>query len=204
LQDSGIQPDIISVSIDDAALAQQCRNGDSAAMERLIIKYQDRIYNVIVKICGNGHDAAELLQDTFVKVIEKVSSFEGRSGLYTWIYRIAVNLTLNHCKRRMKFAAGGLESSEKFESAKAGLHRYMADEATSDPAQIAEKNELCTLLAGALLKLSEDHRTIIVLCDIEGMNYEQIGEVLDIGPGTVKSRISRARGSLREILEAII
>ena len=85
-------------SIDDMVLIRQCREGDSASMERLILRYQNRIYNVILRICADTDDAAELTQETFVKVIENLSRFEGRSSFYTWAFRIAVNLTLNYCQ----------------------------------------------------------------------------------------------------------
>lgn len=199
-----MQAEGMSLSIDDATLAAQCRRGDGAAMDRLIKKYQDRLYNVILKICGNEHDAVELLQDTFVKVIEKIGSFESRSGLYTWIYRIAVNLTLNHCKRRMKFTMQGLEIACGLENARAGLRRYLAAESITDPAKIAESRELCVLLHKALGMLDHDQRSIIVLCDIERMNYAQISSVLEIELGTVKSRLSRARSNLRKSLESVL
>ncbi|MHC4098007.1 MAG: sigma-70 family RNA polymerase sigma factor [Planctomycetota bacterium] len=82
-----------NIKMDDAVLVERCRQGDSAAMERLILKYQNRIYNVILRICVNTDDATELTQDTFVKIIEKIDEFEGRSSFYTWAFRIAVNLT---------------------------------------------------------------------------------------------------------------
>ena len=81
-----------NISIDDTVLVQQCLQGDSAATERLILKYQNRIYNAILRICANPDDAAELTQDTFVKVIEKIDKFEGRSSFYTWAFRIGVIL----------------------------------------------------------------------------------------------------------------
>ena len=87
-----------NIMIHDDMLVEQCRRGDSDAMERLILKYQNRLYNVILKICANTDDAAELAQETFVKIIENIDKFEGRSSFYTWAFRIAVNLTLNYCK----------------------------------------------------------------------------------------------------------
>ena len=85
------------INIDDSELVRQCKQGDSVAMERLILKYQNRIYNVILKICADPDDAAELTQETFVKIIENIDKFQGKSKFYTWAFRIAVNLTLNYC-----------------------------------------------------------------------------------------------------------
>ena len=191
---------------EDSFLVEQCRRGDSAAMERLIIKYQSRVYNAILRICTNADDAAELTQETFVKVIENISDFEGRSGFYTWVFRIAVNLTLNYCQRgsRLAFRSLDAENDEEQEQAKGALKTILSSDNSPDPAAVAANKELWQIVLKALNKLNDAQRAVIVLRDIEGMNYAQISEVLEIELGTVKSRLSRARGVLREILEAIV
>ena len=197
--------DLTNINIDDTVLVERCRGGDTEAMERLIIKYQDRVYNVILKMCQNHDDAAELAQDTFVKVIEKIDSFQGRSGFYTWVFRIAVNLTMNFCSRRGRLSFESIEiDTGEYQQAKNQLRQYLADDGSPDPAVIAEKKELCRLVEGALARLDEAQRAVIILRDIEGMSYEQIANVLDIELGTVKSRLSRARSFLREILDAVL
>jgi RNA polymerase sigma-70 factor (ECF subfamily) len=192
------------ISIDDAVLVQQCQQGDSAAAERLILKYQNRIYNAILRICANPDDAAELTQDTFVKVIENIDKFEGRSSFYTWAFRIGVNLTLNHCQRNVKLGLKSLDAgdSEDDNKDKGALKEILADERLPDPVTVAQNKELCRMVSKALGKLDDAQRAVIVLRDIEGMNYAQIAEVLDIELGTVRSRLSRARANLRGIMEA--
>lgn len=191
-------------SIDDAALVQQCRQGDSAATETLIRKYQNRIYNAILRICANPDDAAELTQDTFVKVIEKIDKFEGRSSFYTWVFRIGVNLTLNHCQRSVKLGFKSLDAEDNDNDKDKGvLKEFLTDDSLPDPAVVAQNKELCRLVVKALMKLDDTQRAVVVLRDIEGMNYAQIAEVLDIELGTVRSRLSRARTNLREIMEAV-
>lgn len=194
-----------NISIDDAALVQQCRQGDSAAAERLILKYQNRIYNAILRICANRDDAAELTQDTFVKVIENIDKFEGRSSFYTWAFRIGVNLTLNYRQRSVKLGLKSLDAEHSEPGGKAGraLKEFLADNNLPDPAVVAENKELCKAAVKAMMKLDDAQRAVIVLRDIEGMNYAQIAEVLDIELGTVRSRLSRARNNLRQIMEAI-
>lgn len=192
-------------NIDDAVLVQQCQNGDSTAAERLIRKYQSRIYNAIYRICANPDDAAELTQDTFVKVIENIANFQGKSSFYTWAFRIGVNLTLNYCQRNVKLGLRSLDANDTDDSdAKGVLKKFLAADNLPDPAAVAQNKELCTLVVKALDKLDDAQRAVIVLRDIEGMNYAQIAEVLDIELGTVRSRLSRARTSLREIMEALI
>jgi RNA polymerase sigma-70 factor (ECF subfamily) len=209
-----VNPDIrirqvsnMHVKINDAVLIEQYRKGDSAALERLVLKYQNRIYNVILKICADPDDAAELTQETFVKVIENLDKFEGRSGFYTWIFRIAVNLTLNYCQRNSKLAFRSLDAEQQQQddnNVRQVLKYFLSDDRSPDPATEVQNKELYRIAAKALMGLDEAHRAVIVLRDIEGMSYARIAEVLDIELGTVRSRLSRARSKMRDILEAIL
>ena len=195
-----------NINIDDSVLVRQSQGGDLVAMERLILKYQNRIFNTILKMCGNSDDAAELTQEAFVKVIESIDKFKGRSSFYTWLFRIAVNLTLNYCQRHARTATRSLdaEDTEREDTADQLLRDVLSDDRAVDPAMVAQSRELCDLAMDALLKLEEPQRAIIVLRDIEGMNYTDIADVLNVELGTVRSRLSRARGNLREILEATV
>jgi RNA polymerase sigma-70 factor (ECF subfamily) len=175
-------------------------------MQRLIIKYQDRIYNVVLKISGNRDDAAELTQETFVKVIEKVESFGYRSTFYTWLFRIAVNLTLNYCNRSNKMPMRSLDAtvSSDAEDCRLKLGSFLVDNKSSDPIKLAQRKETIGIVTQALSELDDQQRTIVVLRDIEQMSYIEIAEAMDLELGTVKSRLSRARKSLRKILEAML
>jgi len=197
----------MNVNISDVVLIEQYRQGDSSAIERLVLRYQNRIYNVILKICADPDDAAELTQETFVKVIENLDKFEGRSGFYTWTFRIAVNLTLNYCQRNSKLAFQSLDAEldqQDDRKVRQVLKDFLSDDSSPDPAAQAQNKELYRITAKALMGLDETHRAVIVLRDIEGMSYARIGEVLDIELGTVRSRLSRARSKMRDILEDIL
>jgi RNA polymerase sigma-70 factor (ECF subfamily) len=198
--------DAANISIDDSVLVEKCRRGDYDAMERLIIKYQNRIYNVILKICANPDDAAELTQETFVKVIENINRFQGRSSFYTWAFRIAVNLTLNYCRRNVRLPVTSLEAraGQGQDDKKQLLKDFLSDDSSPDPAAVAQNKELFEMALKALMELDDAQRTVVVLRDIEGMNYAQIARVLDIELGTVRSRLSRARSNLRDIMEAFL
>jgi RNA polymerase sigma-70 factor (ECF subfamily) len=158
-----------------------------------------------LRICANPDDAAELTQDTFVKVIENIDKFEGRSSFYTWAFRIGVNLTLNYCQRSVKLGFKSLdaEDNEDDDKDRGVLKEFLTDDSLPDPAVVAQNKELCRIVIKALMKLDDAQRAVVVLRDIEGMNYAQIAEVLDIELGTVRSRLSRARTNLREIMEAV-
>ena len=192
------------LSMGDAALVEQYRQGDSAALERLVVKYQNRIYNVVLKICADPDDAAELTQETFVKVIQNLDRFEGRSGFYTWAFRIAVNLTLNYCRRNARLAVRSLDAEQQYDSQERQvLKDYLSDDSSPDAAVVVQRKELYEIAAKALMRLDEAQRAVVILRDIEDMSYARIAEVLDIELGTVRSRLSRARSKLREVLEAI-
>lgn len=192
-----------NISIDEAALVSQAKVGNMDAVERLILKYQQRVYNAVLKLCGNSDDAAELTQDTFVRVIRNIKNFKGQSSFYTWLFRIAVNLTLNFCKKNSRVSFQPLDS-ELDEELRRQLKDYLVDKTSPQPPQIAATKELHNLILKAMEKLDEDQRAVIVLRDIEQMNYTEIAEILDIEIGTVKSRIARGRNNLREILAGAI
>ena len=192
-------------SVGDVALVERYLQGDSAALERLVVKYQNRIYNVVLKICADPDDAAELTQETFVKVIQNLDRFEGRSGFYTWAFRIAVNLTLNYCRRNTRLAVRSLDAEQQqYDSQERQvLKDYLSDDSSPDAAVVVQRKELYEIATKALMRLDEAQRAVVILRDIEDMSYARIAEVLDIELGTVRSRLSRGRSKLREVLEAI-
>ena len=191
---------------DDSLLIRRSLQGDSAATEQLILRYQNRIYNVVLKICSDADDAAELTQETFVKVLENLDRFEARSSFYTWAFRIAVNLTLNYCQRNARLAVRSLDSEceQSNSQAKQSLKEFLSDDRSPDPAALAQNKELHEIAIEALNNMDEAQRTVLVLRDIEGMSYARIAETLGIEIGTVRSRLSRGRTKLRDILEAIL
>ncbi|MHC4287233.1 MAG: RNA polymerase sigma factor [Planctomycetota bacterium] len=194
-----------NISLDDATLIRQCQNGNLEAMSCLIVKYQDRIYNAILKICRNHDDAAELTQDTFVKVLENINSFRGKSSFYTWLFRVAVNHTLNYCKRRFKLSPVSLDAeNDQIEENKGKLAAVLAAPDGLDPAVVAQQKELSQIVVNLIGQLAQEYRVVLVLRDIEQMTYAEIAEVLRIETGTVKSRLSRARAKLRQLLEAVL
>jgi RNA polymerase sigma-70 factor (ECF subfamily) len=201
-----VHAEMAQVDIADAMLVKRCRQGDSAAMERLILKYQNRIYNVILKMCTNPHDAAELTQETFVKIIQSIAKFESKSSFYTWAFRIAVNLTLNFCQRNARFELRSLNSGDcrRSKEGTQALSELLSDDSSPDPEKMAQNKELCEIAVQSLMKLDDEQRAVIILRDIEGMNYAQIADVLQVKLGTVRSRLSRARSKLREIMEAML
>ena len=133
--------------------------------------------------------------------------FECRSGFYTWTFRTSVNPTLNYCQRNSKLAFRSLDAEQQQQDddqVRQVLKDFLSDDSSPDPATEVQSKELYRIAARVLMGLDEAHRAVIVLRDIEGMSYARIAEVLDIELGTVRSRLSRARSKMRDILEAIL
>jgi len=191
----------VAIPFEEAALLEQCRRGDLSSLGPLIEKYQDRVYNVCWRICGNAEDAADLTQDAFMKSFEAFSKFAGRSGFYTWIFRIAVNLAISHRRKQrlrhcMPLDGDGAADDEGRGSAPL---RWLAspEEAPDHRLTQAERHEQ---VSAALSSLDEEHRTVLVLRDLESFDYQEISEILEIPLGTVKSKLHRARLALKERL----
>ncbi len=193
----GVQEAVITRMEDDLGLVSACRAGELEAFGALVHRYQDRLYPTLFRLTGCAEDARDLLQDTFLRAFEKLDRFHGDSSFYTWIYRIAVNLTLSDRRRRKashrRCAPLDVPGGEPAD-----------DSPNSDPSRPIEQAERDVLIQKALDTLQGDHRAVVVLKDLEGMSYEEIAEVLHIPVGTVRSRLHRARNELRERLRGVL
>ena len=177
---------------DDAKLIEETLAGDSGAFGCLVTKYQDRLYNSVARMIGNTEDARDLVQDAFVQAFVKLDSFRRTSGFFTWLYRIAFNLTMSRHRRKKPTV-----SVEQIRAS--GGHEPVGPDA--GPANCAEQKETCQLVSGAIAELSDEYRAVLVLREIDGCDYETIAAVLQLPVGTVRSRLSRARIKLRDLLK---
>lgn len=184
--------------MNEEELVKRARDGDSAAFETLMHDYFKRIYNIAFRIAGNADDAADMTQETMIKLLRNIKSFKGESKFSTWVYRVATNTCLDELKKLRKNNARSL--SDSFDTGE-GEIPYDVEDTAPTPEQSAEKHELRDMVAKAVLRLSGDHRAAIVLRDIRGFSYTEIAEILGCSEGTVKSRISRARAQLKQVLE---
>ncbi len=193
------------LAFDDAAMIAACRKGRMDAFGSLIAKYQDRLYNAILRMCGDRDQAADLCQEAFVKVLERLDTFRGNSQFYTWLFRIAVNLTISRRRRDGRVRFTSLSSDvELGDGQAAALAGHGAPARQTDPARQVMDSELMRRVLEAMETLEDEFRVVVVLRDIEGMDYDQIASVLSAPVGTVKSRLHRARLMLREKLGDIV
>lgn len=173
---------------DDQSLILRTIGGEQNAFGALVQKYQNRLFNGLVQIVRSHAEAEDLAQEAFVLAFTKLGSFQGNSAFYTWLYRIAYNLAITRIRRRK--ANVSLDSQRE-----AGIDYASGG---SSPSGRMEQNEQVNLVRTALDQLSEEHRTILILREMEEMDYDALSEVLDLPIGTVRSRLHRAREQLRE------
>jgi len=182
---------------DDETLVARTQKGDSAAFDVLIGRYKERLYATVYHMTANHEDANDLVQDTFIKAFKSIESFRGRSSFYTWIYRIAVNRTINFLKRRKnrnQYSLDDLESSIQTDPDLVEMMSHVT------PRREAGLTELQEKLNEALQKLSESHRAVVTMHDIQGMTHADIAKVLKCSEGTVRSRLFYARQQLQGLL----
>ena len=184
----------------DRPLVAQARKGDYAAFESLVAKYEKRIFRVALRILRREHDAEEVVQQTFLSVIEHIEGFRGESAFYTWLMRIATNHALALLRKRSvrKYVPLGEDRSE--ESYADLPHPQYIAEWRETPEQIAARRETRQLLTEAMDELDEKYRLVFVLRDVEGLSTAETAEAMGISISNVKVRLLRARLMLRERL----
>ena len=180
---------------DDAELIAATLAGNSAAFGRLVQRYQDRLFNTMVHVVSGDEDARDVVQDAFVQAFVKLDTFQHTSAFYTWLYRIAFNVAASHRRRR--------RPSLSVEETREQAGREPVD-GHIGPEERAEQEERCRQVRQAIAALSEDHREVLVLREIDGCCYETIAEILELPVGTVRSRLHRARLQLREQLKEVL
>ena len=180
----------------DKELAEKAKAGDQSAFEQLVIENQNKVYSLALRLVNDREEAADLAQEAFVKAWQGLSSFQGESSFATWVYRLTTNVCIDHLRKKKR--RKGVEPSVSLNDEESGWAEPADWE--SDPQLLLERSERGKALARALARLPDWQRRALVLRELSGLSYQEIGDALDIDLGTVKSRIARARLSLRKIL----
>lgn len=173
-------------------------NGDFAAFDKIVGLYKERLYSVIYNMTFNHEDAADLTQDTFVKAFRSLSKFKRKSTFFTWLYRIGVNLTLTHLKKKRARNFFSFDQILRGEISNKEIASLSSKETSSVKKTLL--NELHEKLNEALSKLSDKHRTIVVLFEIDGLSHKQIASIMKCTEGTVRSRLHYAKLQLQSLL----
>lgn len=183
------------MNADDSRAIAECLKGRTAAFGELVRRYQDRLFNAVYRVVGNQDDASDVVQEAFLNAYQSLNSFKGDAEFFTWLYRIAFNAAISFKRKRRAVLSYDWSSDEK------SLPEPVDDSEESRPGSALERSEEESKLYSAMKKLSLEHRTILVLKDLESLKYEDIAGILDVPIGTVRSRLHRARLELRELLE---
>lgn len=187
---------------DDAALIERCRNGDIAAFEPLVEKYRQRVWRLAYNVLRDREEAWDVAQEAFIRAYQALPAFRGQSAFYTWLFRIVMNVAADRARARA--ARGRAFGTERVPEE--DWDRVMVDQPTGDqsPHEAAATAQDRERIMQALATLSEQHRDIIMLSDIEGLSYKEIADVLEIPMGTVMSRLHNARRRLRTALGPLL
>lgn len=182
------------MSDDDRLLIAACLGGRSEAFGELVSRYQARLYNAAIRLVDNPEDAADVVQDAFLNAYQSLHTFKGDAEFFTWLYRIAFNAAIS--LKRKKRAAVSLDAVKP----ESGIDPDDPSEYIKPGAALIRSEEE-SQLQEAMIRLSHEHREVLILKDIEGMKYEDIAEILGVPIGTIRSRLHRARLELRDLLE---
>ena len=177
---------------DEDKLIELALAGQSSAFETLVVRYQDRLYTAMISIVGSADEAEDVVQESFIQAYLKLDTFQRNSRFFTWLYRIAFNFALARRRRRKNH-----QSLDETRENTGSEPEFEGD----TPDTRMTRTEDIQLVHRALALLSEDHRSILVLREMEDLSYEDIAEVLKISIGTVRSRLNRSRAALKQQLE---
>ncbi len=180
----------------DTALVLRAQANDRAAFNEIVLRYKAKVYNYIFRMVHSALDAEDLTQETFVRAYLSIRSFQSRSSLNTWLFRIATNLCIDFSRKNRRVQGMTTSLSQEGEEDSGDVEREIPDSAY-DPQRLLMNTELGNKLNEALMELPIKLRTVVLMYDIEGLPYEEIANVLSCPLGTVKSRLFNARGVLR-------
>lgn len=182
----------------DSALVERVQTGDVAAFDELVRKYRTRLYSVLYNLTGNREDASDLTQDAFIKAFQSIGKFRGKSAFYTWLYRIAVNNALSFIKKNRRRRFFSFDNMTE-EAGADEIFEAIASKTRTEKAVLMD--ELQERLNESLQKLSEKHRTVVVLHEIEGLSHAEIADITRTSIGTVRSRLHYAKSQLQADLQ---
>jgi RNA polymerase sigma factor (sigma-70 family) len=186
-----------ATAAEETTLVRRAQRGDLQAYDEIVQRYQQRIYATVYHMTANHEDAHDLAQEAFIKAFQALRSFKGGSSFYTWLYRIAVNKTINFLKQRRNRTHMSLNDLDVNVENDPDLVALVSDKTPRREAGLAELQEK---LNEAMLKLSEPHRLVVTLHDVQGLPHEEIAKIMNCNVGTVRSRLFYARQQLQGYL----
>jgi RNA polymerase sigma-70 factor (ECF subfamily) len=198
----GVKPDV--------AMLNRAKTGDRGAYGQIVVLYQDRLYNAVLRLVGDRDEALELTQEAFTRGLMKIDSFRGDASPYTWLFRIAVNLAISQLRKVQRNRVFSLDQpaangNGRYDDSQASslLDRVSESDGATPPQQLEDRERDQQVLE-ALGRLDAEYRAVLVMRDVEGFDYQQMADVLGLPLGTLKSRLFRARLALRDELRTYL
>ena len=188
---------IASKADGDLGLVAKVQEGDVSSFDELVLKYRQRLFSVIYNLTSNREDSADLVQETFIKAFRSIGRFKRNSSFFTWLYRIGVNTTLSHLKKNKSRRFFSFEKLNE-EATREDVFEALSARSVSDKPTLLK--ELQEKLNEALQKLSNKHRTIVVLFEVDGLSHREIAGIMKCSEGTVRSRLHYAKQQLQGYL----
>ncbi|MGC3989354.1 MAG: sigma-70 family RNA polymerase sigma factor [Chthoniobacteraceae bacterium] len=195
------QDEAAQSAAEDIALVERCRRGDTQAYNDLVTKYRNRAYAMIYNMVRNEQDAWDLAQEGFVKAWKSMDKFRGQSSFFTWIYRIMTNVAIDFLRKKQ--IQSGVEFDDQIGLKDIAPGAMTTPSRAAAPAQNISNAEIRSRIDEAINRLSPEHRTVIVMKEMDGMQYHEIAEVLECSIGTVMSRLFYARKKLQTMLKDV-
>lgn len=189
---------------EDARLVRKCREGEPLAFEALVRKYQDPVFSIAYRMVGDREEARDLAQETFVKALEGLDTFNTRMPFRSWLYRVCANASIDYLRRRVKRQPVPVETVAAEEPGGYGVVIELRGPEREIPENVSLSNETALTVREALKELPANYRAVIVLHHMEGLSYAEIGQVLGVPRNTAKTWGHRARGMLCESLEGVV
>jgi RNA polymerase sigma-70 factor, ECF subfamily len=186
--------------VEDSTLVERVQGGDDEAFRELFDRYHRRAYAVALGVVKNRQDALDVVQEAFVKVHRHLDTFQGTSSFYTWLYRIVMNLSIDHVRRRRKGRDVAYDDGIGRGDEVAGDGALLPRMLDGHPGKNALRKELTQAIRAALDELPEYHRAVILLREVEGLSYEEMATILEVPKGTIMSRLFHARRKMQESL----
>ncbi len=187
--------------INDEDMVAQTQNGDPRAFDALVRKYSSRLYGLVYNMTSNHEDTNDLLQDVFSKAYRSIKGFRGKSSFYTWLHTIATNTTINFLKKRSRgfqLSLDDIDSHVQFDP------EFIELTSAHDARRDIDLKEMQQKLNEAMMKLSNDHRAVVTMFDIQGMPHAEIAKILKVSEGTVRSRLFYAHRQLQSYLQEFL
>lgn len=188
--------------VSELDLVKRCQTGDAEAFDQLVSRYRTRVFGMIYNMVHNEQDAWDLAQESFLKAWKSIARFRGQSSFYTWIYRIVTNVTIDWLRKK-QVKGGGAEFNDELQVREVDPAARTVPKADAAPHERMEQAEIRARIDGAIQQLSPEHRAVILMKEIEDMQYHEIAEALGCSIGTVMSRLFYARKKLQNLLRDV-